>query len=283
VALIIYDPYNKIESDYCINEYVQSKNHGANIQVSNPFVKRGRATLKSLLHFLLGTFWLRENTVRRGIIGPYRNIYFELNPPMRNRLSVFYRPYEEEVSEWINQYVKPDMTIYVLGAHVGIHVLYIAELLKERGKVYAFEGWEENYRGLEKNLDLNPSLSHQIIAINQCITKETGPVYMVEGSSDGRNHIVNDTNATSNTIEIDGIALDDFWDNTGDCVDLIIMDIEGAEGDALAGAETLIATCHPQMMVEHHGKKDQLTDWLVKRGYHVESIDSRHITATIKS
>jgi len=198
---------------------------------------------------------------------------------MRNRLSVFYRPYEEEVSAWIDQCVKPGMIIYVLGAHVGIHVLYIAQLLKEQGKIYAFEGWEENFRGLERNLELNPTLSPQIIALNQCITRQTGRVRMVQGSSDGKNHIMNDTNSTSNVIEIEGIALDDFWENTGGTVDLMLMDIEGAEGDALEGAEKLITECHPQLMVEHHGKEDELTTWLENRGYRVESIDSRHITA----
>ena len=233
---------------------------------------------RNTLHSLLSTLWLREGTVRRGIIGPYRSLNFGLSAPLMTRLSIFYGVYEQNVHHWLTNTVKPGMTVYVIGAHIGVHVLYIAQLLKGKGAIYAFEGWPENYDGLTWNIRLNSRLGVPMTALPLCVARESGSIRMAKGSSDGKHHIAG--SADEEQITVKATSLDDFWAEHPTCPDLILMDIEGFELDALRGGEKMIAACKPRLALEHHDQQAVLRDWLDSHQYVIQTIDSRHIAIT---
>jgi FkbM family methyltransferase len=169
------------------------------------------------------------------------------------------------------------MTVYVVGAHIGIHVLYIAKLLKGRGRIYAFEGWPENYSYLQHSLDINLQFDVDIVAVPKCVARESGTVIMAGGSSDGKNHIADTHDSEEERIQVQATSLDDFWLQTGDCPSLILMDIQGYELDALAGAERLIETCKPCLILEHHNNAAAILEWLAGHQYQVKNQDEQHI------
>lgn len=237
------------------------------------------ATTKRALHRILARFWLREGTVRMVPLGPYRGLTFRLSPPMMSRLGIFYRAYEPAVTAWLRASVEPGMTVCVVGGHVGIHVLYIARLLQRQGQVYAFEGWPENHATLTENIALNERLRSAVTILPHCITRFPGTVQMAAGTSDGKHHIVTGENEA--VIEVPATSLDAFWRESQACPDVILMDIEGHELDALKGAEAMLATCRPRLILEHHGRAAALVDWLAAGHYRTESLGKRHLVAKL--
>jgi FkbM family methyltransferase len=235
------------------------------------------ALLKRGFHHLLATTWLRPGSARPVLLGPYRGLRYYLSPPMRSRLSVFYRAYEPEVSHWLAAHVHPGMTMFILGGHVGIHVLYVAKLLAGQGCVYAFEGWPENYRSLAANIALNPGLQAQVQAIAACISDHTGTIAMSAGSSDGKHHI--SAESEPQTITVPATTLDDFAAQEQHRPDLILIDIEGHELAALHGGQQIIEACRPLLLLEHHGHRSALAQWLTARGYKLSDLGKRHMVA----
>lgn len=233
---------------------------------------------KRWLHKVLAQSLLRDGTTRTVPWGDYRGLRFYMSPPMRSRLSVFYRAYEPEVTAWLRDTVKPGMTVYVLGGHVGIHVLYIASLLADRGDVVAFEGWPENFASLSQNVKANPTLRPRIELVEAAVTNQFGTVRMVQGSSDGK-HAVAAAPDAGRTIDVSATTLDDFQSTQTQCPDMILMDIEGHEGAALQGAQQLLPACKPTLLLEHHGQADALTQQLAAFNYTVTRLDNRHIIA----
>jgi FkbM family methyltransferase len=233
-----------------------------------------KAAVKKGLHTTLTTLWLRPGTARRSLVGPYRGLTFGLSAPLMNRIGIFYKTYEPNVSEWLSEVVRPGMTVYVVGAHVGIHVLHIAQLLKGQGAIHAFEAWPENYASLEWNIRLNMALGVPITPHPVAVARESGVIHMAEGSSDGKHHIAEAGEARQ--IEVQATSLDDFWAGSG-CPDLVLIDIEGFEHDALEGGQKMLQACKPRLALEHHGKQETLLAWLNQHGYTVQRTDSRHI------
>lgn len=232
---------------------------------------------RKLFYSLVVNPWLREGTTRRVWFGPYRGLVFELAAPVMNRRSVFYRAYESNVTRWLQRHVAPGMVVWDVGAHVGIHALYVARLLRGQGQVVAFEGWPENAACLQRNTTLNPALSGLVTVVPCCVARQPGIVPMAQGSSDGKHHLAGDSE--TGAVEVQAITLDTFWRETGVCPNILIVDIEGYELDALEGGMTMIEACRPRLVLEHHRRAEALLEWLAARGYVCEAVDGRHVFA----
>ncbi len=227
---------------------------------------------------VLAVIWLRAGTARRVLFGPYRGLTFGLSEPMTTRRSVFYRAYEPNVRAILQATVQPGMTVYVIGAHVGLHALYIAKLLGGRGRVVAFEGWKTNYEGLVWNVNLNRQLGVDIVSLNVAVARQSGQVLMEQGGSDGKHHLTG--SAGGHTIEVEAVSLDAFYAQQPAGPDLLLIDIEGYELDALQGGEQMIAACKPVLILEHHERQSELRAWLQSHNYDLDSEDRRHLLAT---
>ncbi len=234
--------------------------------------------LRTLFHRLLIGIWLRPGAVRRVPIGGQRGLKFELRGPLAQRISVFYRTYEKAVSAWLDAHVQPGMTIYVVGAHVGVHVLTIARRLQETGRIIAFEGWPENFTHFQRNIALNTELNVKIEAVAACVASESGTIEMAEGAADGKHHIIREGD-TARIIEVPSVSLDDYYQQHSGPPAVILVDVEGYEADVLRGAAGLIAEHKPLLVLEHHDKADALRATLKKLGYTVTE-SPKHLYAT---
>lgn len=236
-----------------------------------------KSFVKTLIYAIAKATYLREGRIRLSVIGPYRGIRFELSRLMLKRIDVYFRAYEPNVTHWLKRVIQPGMTVYVVGAHLGVHVLMIAKLLKGQGHVYAFEGWPENYHLLSRNLACNPQLGRVVTPLQQAVGKHSGTLRMAAGSADGKHHLMTAGDEANTQIEVAATTLDDFWSDVGGCPDVILVDIEGFELEALEGAQGLLTACHPRFILEHHGKAERLTRWLESHDYEIELLDKRHI------
>jgi len=171
------------------------------------------------------------------------------------------------------------MIVFDVGAHVGVHAIYAARLLRKGGTVFAFEPWPENFAGLTKNIALNRKRTCPIEARQMAVGDHEGVSQMVEGPTDGTHHL--EANATKSTHAVELTTIDAEAERNGKAPDLILVDVEGAEMNVLEGALRVIERRHPALILEHHGSANRrkLADWLVNRGYRVEDLGPRHILA----
>lgn len=224
--------------------------------------------------------WFREGAVRRCFLGPYAGLAFEMSPQLLgSRMVVYYSAYEPEVTSLLSQVVHPGMVVFNVGAHLGIHALYMAKLLKNQGAVYAFEPCPENFLLLQRNVKNNQLFGQRIFAVRQAVGASDGPAGLTIGDTDGTHHLTRLGEAA--TLEVEVTTLDRFCSMTHQRADLILVDIEGEELSLLNGSEDLIRSCKPRFILEHHGTaaRTQITNWLTSRNYSIRSIGTRHIYA----
>ena len=221
-----------------------------------------------------------EDSVRTSHFGPYKGIRFQVSPILnQSRMCVFYTAYEAEVAAHLQHVVKPGMTVLNIGAHIGIHALYIAKLLEKNGVVYAFEPWPENAAALRRNIEINRDHLARIEHVPSAVSDAPGRHLFTRGKTDGTHHLAED--GETGDIDVETTTVDAF------CIDhvikpsLALIDVEGKELAVLKGAERTISHCKPRLIIEHHGNRftTSVMDWLKAAGYNVTDLGSRHIYA----
>lgn len=155
---------------------------------------------------------------------------------------------EAENHEFLFSLIKPEMVIFDIGSNIGYTALNIAKKLKGSGMVYGFEPVPENYERALKNLRLN-SLKNIRIE-NKAVSARPETLYLPPlGSNKGAVFMMEEP--SGDPREIPAITLDQFVkSNAVEKADLIKMDIEGWEYNALLGAREMIARFRPILFIE---------------------------------
>ncbi|HLV37697.1 MAG TPA: FkbM family methyltransferase [Spirillospora sp.] len=237
---------------------------------------------RSILHRVLTTFWLRDGRVCTSIWGPFRGLKFHyVHPQMytRGMIMLFYAAFEPHVTSFLARHIHAGATVYIAGGYIGVYAVYVARLMQSQGRVYVFEGWPENFALMQKNIDLNRRPNVEVIALPVCIAETSGTGVMVRGRNDSMNRLTAEADNPEGAVEVETVALDDVWKQTGHDPALILLDIEGRELEALKGAQALLAACRPCLVLEHHGRAAALANWLATCGYTTEPLGQSHLVA----
>lgn len=151
--------------------------------------------------------------------------------------------YEPDTRAFIEQHLKPGMTVVDLGAHLGFFSLVAARCVGSLGRVYAFEPQPELYDLMLKNVEAN-GFQDIIRPVKKAVSNVQGsPVFIYLEAKDNREASFYRTpEVGSESIAVDVTTLDAFFAAEGwPPVHLIKMDIEGAEKLALEGMRELSA------------------------------------------
>ena len=147
-------------------------------------------------------------------------------------------------ADLIRSLVKPGMRIVDVGANIGYYVLLFAQLVGQTGTIVAVEPSPENLPELELNVVRNKLRNVQIVA--QAVGAEKKQVGLLSGINSG----VSMDRQTPFIVEqelIDNIATER--------VDLLKIDIEGYESQALLGAISVLSRERPIIFLEVHPKQ----------------------------
>ena len=164
------------------------------------------------------------------------------------------------------------------GANIGVHAVEWATAMTGWGSVMAFEPQERIYYALAGNIALNNSFN--AVAMQAAVGAESGimsmptPDYLKPASfgnlelkqRDGTEYIGQDIDySPENGVPVQVIAIDSLRLAR---VDLIKLDVEGMEMEALDGAGETIARCQPILLVETAKiDREDLRAWLGERDY----------------
>ncbi len=184
---------------------------------------------------------------------------------------------ESQLLEHMRSSLQQNDVLYDVGANIGlISILMSTHPEGSSLKVLSFEPEPRNFEQLTNNLFLN-QLEQRISCHQMALGATSGEITLhVRGTAgEGRHSIATDKGASGSIqVKLDTmsrVALDSEQSPT-----IVKIDVEGAEGQVLAGMEELIASKPPRdIFMEIHFKGDgdsmpcgmPIHDWLYERGY----------------
>lgn len=149
---------------------------------------------------------------------------------------------------------RPGSVVYDVGGNIGAMTSVMSRLVGPRGVVCTFEASPLVLKKLQRNVTLlglnNVCLYDKAVYSSSLESLE----FHLNGHPAGVHDSVFDLAARdgkqAEKVMVHTVALDDFHACTGLCPDLIKMDIEGCEPEALQGARALLAKARPHLIVE---------------------------------
>jgi FkbM family methyltransferase len=152
----------------------------------------------------------------------------------------FAHTWEQSETDIFNLYIKPDMTVLDIGAHVGYFSLLASKLSK---RVYAFEPTQDTFCLLAQNIYNNKV--RNVVTYNYAVSDRD---YDAEIHFDRVSPASNSIYGKGlKTQKIRAVALDSYLPYL--VVDFIKMDIEGGEYKAVMGMLEIIKRSTNLMMV----------------------------------
>jgi FkbM family methyltransferase len=143
-----------------------------------------------------------------------------------------------------------------VGASHGLASLVMSSAMAQDGFIYAFEASEETCQIARNNLSLN-GLNSRAQVINALIAERTGQMrdFYWDHTSGGAS-IIQGYLGHEVPIKKITLSLDTFCETQNVSPDLVKIDVEGAEGLALAGMPNILANLRPAIVVELHSWRE---------------------------
>ncbi len=147
-------------------------------------------------------------------------------------------PYEYFASQvLVPRLVRAGWSVADVGAHIGYYTLILAGHVGPAGQVYAFEPDRANFALLERNVRLNRL--RNVVLERAAVTDRARRLTLYLAHENVADHRLFDFYKDRRSEPVRGIALDDRL--SGRRVDLVKMDIQGAELAALTGMRAVLA------------------------------------------
>lgn len=216
---------------------------------------------------------------RTGKITSGKAAGFELVAPRRSDPGFFEGSYERPMQEAIDDMLSPGDVFYDIGANLGFFSLVAARKVGPTGRVYAFEPVPRNADAIRRTVARNKLDSLSVLPVAAGARSCRSDLWLTE-------HVGGASLASASAppdrlrkIEVEVIALDDWIEQARlKAPDLIKIDVEGAELDALAGLERILSRQRPALLCElddetRHGlreKETALCEFLTGLGYRIE-------------
>lgn len=173
--------------------------------------------------------------------------------------------HEEPVTRELIRRARTSNCFLEIGAHIGYYSCLIAKMMKGEGVVFAFEMDRENYRILNKNIELNDCTAN-VSTYNLAVTDKSGEVaYALHPDSSGAGQYVvtdvGDLLQDGKSVTVRSVSIDSFLESVDPVPDLVKIDVEGAEGMVLMGMTELMQNDRPTVYIEIHPQKLRNYGW----------------------
>jgi FkbM family methyltransferase len=166
---------------------------------------------------------------------------------------------------------EPKSVIVDVGANFGLYSI-CAGARTPKGKIFAFEPIPEQLTLLQTNITDN-HLEGIVLPRGKAVAEVAGVrKFFISESASFSGFAETGRSETSRSLDVDCITLDTYDELSGLAVDLLKIDVEGAELEVLLGAKDLIARSPDiVMLIEGNAKnlseaaRVAFTDWMFAR------------------
>lgn len=165
----------------------------------------------------------------------------------------------------IDKYLPDNAVILDIGANVGSHTVYWA-LERNAKKIYSFEPFSDTFNILKMNIELN-SLENRVEIFNIGLSDES---CCTSVNSYNESNIGGTSFKKSERGNYIFKPLDIF--DIKEKIDLIKIDVEGAEVDVLNGGKNTIVKNKPVIVIETFTHKDEVDKFMKSIFY--EQVDT---------
>ncbi len=184
---------------------------------------------------------------------------------------------EKDLVQQLNSVLREGDVFYDVGANIGL-ISLLANLEPNRSlkHTHCFEPEPRNFGQLKKNITLNEH-DHKVSSHQIALGQDEGEVTLhVRGTAGDGRHSISTSKGATDAIVVPMSTVSLFANKTGHWPDVMKIDVEGAEGQVLAGMDSLIKKRPPRdLILEIHSKGDGDTmssgetihDWLSDRNY----------------
>jgi FkbM family methyltransferase len=189
----------------------------------------------------------------------------------------FMGTFEPVESYLFTRLLRAGMTVIDAGANVGQYTLLAAPAVGSAGSVHSFEPVLSVYGALQKHVSANRLDNVQVNQMALWHEESTVRLGLPRESADNAGSwTIGTTQSQAAVVSAEAIRLDTYVATHGlSRVDVIKMDIQGAEPFALAGARDVLARSHPTLMMEVHrpslvalgSSPEALWEFLSRLGY----------------
>jgi FkbM family methyltransferase len=168
--------------------------------------------------------------------------------------------YEQHLIRFFKAFLRPGMNVVDAGANIGLYTLLSAQCVGPAGKVWGFEPNSENCRFIIASAAKNGFTNIELFPL--ALGNTRGAVFFTSalGSNGGiedeaHNNVLDGSCRVVPIVRLDDMALGP--------VDLMKMDIEGAEALLVRGAEQTLKASRPMIVCEFSDEMlRRISGWL---------------------
>jgi FkbM family methyltransferase len=232
------------------------------------------------------------NTVR-GLIGPVNRLAhrvldrFELpilSGPNRGKrwrvgsgvLGCWVGFYEAPEIAVFGALIEPGSTVFDLGAHSGYFTLLAARLVGPKGRVIAAEPLPANLAALRRHVEANRLTN--VTVVDRAIGKTDDGVIAFSADSVGKGYGAAVTGVWSNVedMKVRTTTIDRLVGDGLPNPDVVKMDVEEMEAQALEGATGVLEACRTVWLISFHERKvaGRCVEMLIATGHDVYNLES---------
>jgi FkbM family methyltransferase len=187
----------------------------------------------------------------KGIPWAVNGVQYRIDAKERPR---FAHDYEAQTAAFLAKHIQPGMTCFDVGANVGAYVLQLAHWSGPAGKIVAFEPNTGAREVLARHIAWN-GLSARVTVVPSAVSSAPGESVLYAEGADGMSRLAEASRglrAAAVELIVPVTSLDTWCAANNLWPDVLLLDIEGFEIEALRGAREAIAKTRPIIAVEMH-------------------------------
>ncbi len=152
---------------------------------------------------------------------------------------LFYRTgLEKYETKLFEKLLTRGMTVVDVGANIGYYTLLAARLVGVKGRVFAFEPEPENYALLIRNIKLNDYKN--IVPEKKAVSSRTGKAELFINKETGAHGFLPERENIKGVTTVETVSLDEYFKGRESPIDVIKIDVEGAELEVLNGMRNVV-------------------------------------------
>jgi FkbM family methyltransferase len=202
---------------------------------------------------------------------------FYVNPISEFGLALRRGDHEPEMKAVLERLLKPGSVFIDLGANEGYFSVIASQIVGPKGRVIAVEPQRRLQTVLQANFEANNCRNIEVLRVAVCASSGTVQMQMTSERNTGSTSLYRTTKYPQKEEEVAGLTLSELLKQAEtDRCDLMKVDIEGAEYDALTGGKDVLETgAISNIVLEYHDSilerrgvsRRQLHEWILSRGY----------------